>query len=423
MAYSHSTYADAFGQVPVVGQADLPHILALADHEPLFARLRQYNRTGRHPYPVEAMWRAALCKYLLGLRYYPELVDLLRTNQAVWHLCGFERGVPNTSVICRFFRRLTNHLDLVEQAIHHLVDRVAEAVRQHKKPKAPPVGAALAIDSTDIPAWVDTQKKPYSDPAARWGVRTNPDAPDGKEFFYGYKLHSVCDAVYGVPLAYEILPANASDSPTLPGLVDEVAASHPGFKTRYLIADKGYDALSNYQHLDDLRIVPVIPLRNTDKEGLYDQKGRPQCFGGKPMEYVRTDLEGLLFRCRQKGCQLKNRVGLTRYCDIEYHEELEGDALRKVGRLPRTTRRWKRLYKRRTTVERAFRSLKHSRLLNQHQFRGLAKVRLHSSLALLTYCATMLARVQAGQMDGMRKMRIRVPASGHVPSEQMRLVA
>ena len=93
----------------------------------------------------------------------------------------------------------------------------------------------------------------------------------------------------------------------------------------------------------------------------------------------------------------------------------------KVGRLVRTTRRWKRLYKRRTTVERAFRSLKHSRLLNQHQFRGMVKVRLHASLALLTYCATMLARVQAGQLDEMRQMRVRVPASP--PPEQMSLAA
>ena len=64
MAYSYSAYANAFGQVPACGQADLAHILALADHEPLFARLRAYNRTGRPPYPVEAMWRAGLSRRL-----------------------------------------------------------------------------------------------------------------------------------------------------------------------------------------------------------------------------------------------------------------------------------------------------------------------------------------------------------------------
>ena len=42
-------------------------------------------------------------------------------------------------------------------------------------------------------------------------------------------------------------------------------------------------------------------------------------------------------------------------------------------------------------------------------------------LAMVAYCAMMLARVQAGQMDKIRIMRIRVPASA--PPEQMRLAA
>ena len=67
-----------------------------------------------------------------------------------------------------------------------------------------------------------------------------------------------------------------------------------------------------------------------------------------------------------------------------------GDALRKVGRLVRTTRRWKAKW--RPIIERSFHSLKHSPL-NQH-FRGLRKVRLHASLRL-TYCATI-------QMDRMK---------------------
>lgn len=413
MAYVHCTGTSPFGQIPLVGKADLPHILALADHEPLLDALRQYNRTGRPPYSVAAMWRAILTKYLLGLRYNSELIDLLRSNSTVYRLCGFTRGLPSPSIISRFVKRLTHHQDLVDDAIRGLVNKLADVI------KAPRVGHTLAIDSTDIPAWVNTQRRPFSDPDAEWGYRTDPSAPDGKGMFYGYKLHLICDANYGIPLAHEIRPANDNDSPTLPCLVDKALASHPGLKPRYLAADKGYDALTNYRHLDQRCIIPVIPLRNTDKEGLYDQLGRPLCFGNQPMEYIRTDPEGHLFRCPQEGCRLKDKVGMTLYCDIEHHETLEGDALRKVGRLPRTTLRWKRLYRQRTSVERAFRSLKHSRLLTQNRFRGLDKVRLHTSLSLMAYCATMLARVEAGQMDRMRMMRVRVPASE--PPAQMRL--
>lgn len=100
----------------------------MADDEPLLDAPRTYNRTGRPPYPVEAMYRAALTKHLLGLRYYRELAEMLRSNRTVRELCGFTDCVPNTSSICRFFGRLTNHLDLVDQAVHRLADRIAEAV-------------------------------------------------------------------------------------------------------------------------------------------------------------------------------------------------------------------------------------------------------------------------------------------------------
>ena len=162
------------GKSPVADQADLPNIVDLADDEPLFTRLRAYNHTGRPPYPVEAMWWAILTKYLLGLRYNSELIDLLRTNSTVYHHCGFTTGVPSPSIISRFVKRLTHHQDLVDAAIRRLANKLAEAI------KTQPVGHALAIDSTDIPAWVNTQRRPFSDPDAAWGYRTDPSAPDGK---------------------------------------------------------------------------------------------------------------------------------------------------------------------------------------------------------------------------------------------------
>ena len=64
----------------------------------------------------------------------------------------------------------------------------------------------------------------------------------------------------------------------------------------------------------------------------------------------------------------------------------------------------------RAIIERLFHSLKHSRLLNKHQYRGLEKVRLHVSLALLTYSTTMLVRAEDGDYATMRRMRIHLLA-------------
>ena len=72
----------------------------------------------------------------------------------------------------------------------------------------------------------------------------------------------------------------------------------------------------------------------------------------------------------------------------------------------------------RTAIERYFRSAKHSRLLNQHQFLGIAKVSLHASVSRLAYLATVLARLKADDYAGMRHMTVRLPRARRKKSEQ-----
>ena len=84
------------------------------------------------------------------------------------------------------------------------------------------------------------------------------------------------------------------------------------------------------------------------------------------------------------------------------------DNLRVLGPLPRFRPAWKRLYRLRMSIERIFRSLKHSRGLEGHMVRGIKKITLLATMSLLTYQATALARVKAGDFDQMRRMRVQV---------------
>ena len=183
MAYSHTTFADALEQLPAIAHGELPSVLALSDDIPLIERLEAYNHTGRPPYQARAMWRAVLTKYLLGIRYNVELVALLRANPAIRDACGFTDHAPNESIVCRFFKRLTHHQDLVEAALARLVDRVVAAIAERKDERQPAPGRFVALDSTDIPGWVDVSRKPYSDPQAQWGVRTTSKNEEGKVLF------------------------------------------------------------------------------------------------------------------------------------------------------------------------------------------------------------------------------------------------
>ena len=109
-------------------------------------------------------------------------------------------------------------------------------------------------------------------------------------------------------------------------------------------ADRGYDALPNFEHVAKRKLVPVTDVRRPPKDketkkrrydGLYDKKGRPVCVGGKSMTYIGTDSEGEhWFRCPTEGCHLKGRMDWGRYCDLEHSEKPTGTLLRIMGSFP-----------------------------------------------------------------------------------------
>ena len=166
-------------------------------------------------------------------------------------------------------------------------------------------------------------------------------------------------------------------------------------------------------------MTPVIDVRRPPRDkksgkrrydGLYDEKGRPVCVGGKSMTYLGSDSDGdHWFRCPPGGCHLKDKIDWSRYCDSEHSERPTGKLLRTMGIIPRFSRQWREVYKQRTGVERLFSSAKRSRLLNQHQHLDLDRISLHANMSLLAWALTALTHLQAGDWKHMRDMRIKLP--------------
>ncbi len=80
-----------------------------------------------------------------------------------------------------------------------------------------------------------------------------------------------------------------------------------------------------------------------------------------------------------------------------------------MGTLHRASAEWKDLFRKRTSIERWFASAKHSRLLDRHQFLGRERVSLHATMSVLAYLLTALGRLRAGDYQGMRRMRVKMP--------------
>ena len=60
-----------------------------------------------------------------------------------------------------------------------------------------------------------------------------------KKVYLGFKLHTVVDAKYEIPLTFKVTPADVSDTKELLPLMEKLQESNPELVQRILSADRG----------------------------------------------------------------------------------------------------------------------------------------------------------------------------------------
>ncbi len=442
--------------------------LFLSHSDELVQELEKSHKTsGRHGYSVRDQLCIFLLQCLLNERHNNHLLNRLSASPKILAMCQIKE-VPSEYAYCRFKKKLVAYSVMLDEIYNLTLRDLAREIRRLKRAgvipkKAPRLGQYLAIDATDISAWAKyrsphcnapdkencTEKhrrhcdnsdrtkcsthstKPIADPSAMWGYRTPKgrsgtstanDGEDRKELFFGYKAHVIADAIYGIPLHIALRPANENETSHFAQDLDDTLERHPWLKPKFVLADKGYDSLPNFQHTVKQGIIPIIAVRRPQKDtktghrlfdSTYDEDGRPLCIGRQPMEHLGTDPKGNHhFRCSSEDCWLKEKIDWSRYCNSVHSEQPEGKVLRIIGIVPRFTGLWRKIYKKRTEIERWFSSGKRSRLLDKHQLLKMGKIRLHVNVSMLAWLMTALARLKTDDYRRMRHMYIRVLRAG-----------
>ena len=392
---THQSKSGTPAAQPLGGGSHIAEILNSVDATRLLRRLREYRLNGgRRTYQPAALWRAYMLSFILNTRSTNELINRLKESAELRLMCGFSSTLPHRTTFSRFISRLSQHRDLVDACLAPLTSQLRELL--------PGLGEKVAVDSTPVISHSNPRRG--SDPEASWTAKKDPksNSKDGLVWYWGYKLHLVVDAVHHVPLAGYTTTAKRHDSPELPPLLDRTQQAYPWLEMKYVMADRGYDARSNYADVEERGGAMICPMRkkpNTDDQlhGVFTKDGTPTCMGMALMQYVRTDSEkGHLYRCPQAGCHLQTRKGVV-YCqDDLWVSPKEEDNPRLHGPVRRDSGEWRQLYRLRMSVERVFKSMKQSRRLNAHCARGLARVALHASMSVLAYSATLLVQTLAG---------------------------
>jgi IS5 family transposase/transposase len=395
-------------------------VLEALDAERLISALEREHWTGRKGYSIRGMWAGLIAGVLNQCESLAEVVRLLKRDKDTRMVCGFSKDkIPSEDALGRFLKKLVSHQELLEGCFAGMVERLRELL--------PGFGSKLAVDSTDIKAYSNGQRKSPSDPDARWGTKgaghhggpkanSEPEgragAKKGKQrdlyYWFGYKLHLVVDALYELPMSFVLTPANESDTKQMKVLLEKAVPEEPEAKPEAVIADKGYDSQDNCRSVfTQYRAAPIIPIREREDAQLPDicnAKGTPTCSCGLEMAFWGRDGNYLKYRCPQavgKGlCTSRFPCTASPYGYVLKLPIMQDP--RRYAPVPRETKKWNRLYKLRSAVERVNSRVKGLLGLDRITLRGIAKVRVRSLLSLLVMLAAAVGMAQRHRLKELR---------------------
>ena len=407
-------------------------VLEYMPDEELMQTLGKERGKGRDDYPVRAMWNSILA----GVVYQHPSIESLRRelsrNGQLRFMCGFRNGkVPEAYVYSRFFNKLFEKEEMINEMFNKLVDELEELL--------PGFGKNLAIDGKAISSLSRRENKNKKEDGRRdldadWGKKEYKGIrEDGTSWskvvkWFGYKLHLIVDADYELPVAFELTKASTSEIKQAHKMIEALDRKHPELieKCETMGADRGYDDTKFYVKLwDNYGIKPVIDIRNMWKDGektrqldnyeniVYNYEGnvycvcmetgvqREMCVGGFEKDRKKHGTLRKLCPAKQYGieCKYMNK------CQVKQGIRIDIDLDRRIFTpIDRASYKWERTYAKRTSVERVNSRLDVSFGFEKHYIRGLKKMKIRSGIALCVMLAMAVGRIKEKQSDKMRSL-------------------
>lgn len=380
--------------------------------EKLLMALEEEHWTGRKGHPVRGMWSALIAGILYQCDTVAETIRMLEREKGTRLICGFARDtIPGPDAFGRFLKKLVKHEVLLEECFTSLVDRLRETL--------PGFGEKVAVDSTDIQAYANGNRKNPSDRDAQWGVK-GAEKQEGEErkgkkkdtyWWFGYKLHLAVDALYELPICFTLTPANEDDGNQMKPLLMKAGLDKEEKNPGAIIADKGYDSKANYLTIfKECHAAPIIPLvmhKGWESPDICNLQGTPSCYCGLEMVYWGKDGKYLKYRCPDKlgkcKCLARFKCSASSYGYVLKLPVMKEDPRRHVP-VPRESKKWDRLYKLRTSVERVNSRVKDLLGLRRITVRGIAKVTVRSILSLLVMLAAAAGMAERDRLKEIRTL-------------------
>ncbi len=339
---------------------------------PLIQKLKSIRGNGRNEWPVEAMWNSFVASFIFDHDSIASLIRELNRNSQLRLLCGFQphlysvltkekdeygrrireekyKLAPTASAYTNFLNNLRECQTELREMFDSLVEYMYENLADF--------GEILAADGKAVQSYAAKLSNKNSgncgEKDADWCRKTyTATTPDGEKItktkkWFGFRLHLISDATYELPVDFEVTKASNSELKETEKLLEGIKENRPKKleRCRYFLADRGYD--------------------------------------------------------KSRDCQ---RYGFhPRYHDKRvFRIPLKTDP-RIFTKVARNSKKWKRLYKKRTSIERINGRIDRDFQFEKHTIRGLGKMKLFLTVTLIIQLASAKAKIEGGVKKGLAR--------------------
>lgn len=408
-----------YSKIEILG--DLERCKLLIDNisdEKIVKKLIEIRGKGRNDYPIIALWNSILIMPLIECSTVEQLRRELSRNRDLRKLCGFRDAeyyygkcklVPPPKSYTNLFKNLKNIEPLLKECFNELRDFMYDNLKDFgkevgedgkiflSKSKGPNKNGCIDDGRCDMDADFTIKENYYKDPKTG-------ESKARKKTYFGYRYHLLADVNYELPVEYTVTKASVGERDELKKHI-EMLNNEKVEKIETLSADKGYDGKTLITYLVNKGIKPIIDIRCQWRDGektkqykdtdlLYTYDGKVSIIDENneniPLKYLGYDKVKNTLRYQHKS----NVYSI----DINYDKRI-------FTQIARDSKKWKRIYNKRTALERINGRFDRDFNLENHKIRGLKKATVLIDIMMIGMMAMAKGHILNNHPENIRKLK------------------
>ena len=407
-----------YSKIEVLG--DLERCKLLLDNVPdekIVNKLIEIRGKGRNEYPVIAVWNSILIMPLLECSTIEQLRRELSRNRDLRKICGFYDeyyyyGRNKLVPPAKAYTNMINHLKEIEPMLKDCFNDLRKFMYENLKDYGKDTGedGKIFLSLAKGPNKNGDITDSRCDMDADYTIKENyyKDAKTGetkvkKATYFGYRYHLFADVNYELPIEYTVTTASKGEREQFKKHIEMLPEEYVE-KIETASADKGYDSKDMIEFLKERGIKPVIDIRNQwsdeetkqykDTDIVYTYDGKVSMINDDgeriPLKYLGYDKVKETLRYQYKS----NVYSI----DINYDSRI-------FTPIARDSKKWERIYNKRTALERINGRFDRDFNLENHKVRGLKKATVMIDLMMIGMMAMAMGHILNHQEEKIRCLK------------------